>query len=108
MSDCSQSSSKKQRSYIRCILLLKYLLVEDTALHTVPIRAFLSFIIIAKILRLNILSLLRRRTLGSLSKISEQVDLFAVVFLLYECYNVIFIMKDDVSSVMGAFGNTGT
>lgn len=107
MSDCSQSSSKKQRSYIRCSLLLKYLLVEDTALHTVPIRAFLSFIIIAKILRLNIPSLLRR-TLGSLSKISEQVDLFAVVFLLYECYNVIFIMKDDVSSVMGAFGNTGT
>lgn len=107
MSDCSQSSSKKQRSYIRCSLLLKYLLVEDTALHTVSIRAFLSFIIIAKILRLNIPSLLRR-TLGSLSKISEQVDLFAVVFLLYECYNVIFIMKDDVSSVMGAFGNTGT
>lgn len=107
MSDCSQSSSKKQRSYIRCSLLLKYLLVEDTALHTVPIRAFLSFIIIAKILQLNILSLLRR-TLGSLSKISEQVDLFAVVFLLYECYNIIFIMKDDVSSVMGAFGNTGT
>lgn len=107
MSDCSQSSSKKQRSYIRCSLLLKYLLVEDTALHTVPIRAFLSFIIIAKILQLNILSLLRR-TLGSLSKLSEQVDLFAVVFLLYECYNIIFIMKDDVSSVMGAFGNTGT
>lgn len=107
MSDCSQSSSKKQRSYIRCSLRLKYLLVEDTALHTVPIRAFLSFIIIAKILQLNILSLLRR-TLGLLSKISEQVDLFAVVFLLYECYNIIFIMKDDASSVMGAFGNTGT
>lgn len=53
-------------------------------------------------------SSLLRRTLGSLSKISEQVDLFAVVFLLYECYNIIFIMKDDVSSVMGAFGNTGT
>lgn len=104
MSDCSQSSSKKQRSYIRCSLRLKYLLVEDTALHTVPIRAFLSFIIIAKILQLNILSLLR----GLLSKISEQVDLFAVVFLLYECYNIIFIMKDDASSVMGAFGNTGT